>query len=113
MFSVLALDANDSEDRYHSSGFKKTLEDFMPVLKTSEKTKEVPLDYALSRKWTGDFYGLLKELNVPYNYRWAIMRANGMHSATDWEGEELSLIVLASTEIDALLAKYLTTESGI
>lgn len=113
MFSLLALDANDSEDRYHSAGFKKTLEDFMPSLRLSDKTRTVSLDYALSRKWTGDFYGLLKEQHVPYNYRWAIMRANNLHSPADWTGEELSMVVLATTEIDGLLAKYLTTESGI
>lgn len=113
MFSVLSLDKNNDEDKYHTDGFKKVIEDFLPTLKQSEKTTTVTVDYAIAQKWTGDFYGLLKELKIPYNYRWVTMRANGLHSSSDWTGEDTSVVIVATTDVDNVLAKHLTTESGI
>lgn len=113
MFTIEGLDKNNSDGKYHTAGFKRNMEDFIPKLMNSDKTRTVTLEYAVTKKWTGDFFGLMKELKLDYNYRWIAMRINGLHSPSDWDGEELTVLVPATTEIDAILAKYLTTESGV
>lgn len=54
------------------------------VSENSTNVRDV--DKPLTFRYHGDFYGLLKELRIPYDYWWYIMRLNGMRSPTEYQG---------------------------
>lgn len=56
---------------------------------STQQVKEVPR--ALQIRYKGDFYGLLKEQGINYDYWWFIMRFNQMHSPCDYQGTPVYL----------------------
>lgn len=63
---------------------------------------------ALQIRYRGDFYGLLKEHGVSYDYWWYVLRYNGFHSPSDYGGAS-TYSVPSESAINAILRTWNNT----
>lgn len=110
MKDLLTLDAGDYNESYLEPGFIRTLRDHKDHLLSLSSTQTISVEPSQSYRWRGDLYGLLKDNNVPVDYRLAVCIVNGLASYSDWDGETDIIYVPATAEIDRLFTLYQTTQ---
>lgn len=87
--------------------FREVLVKHMPYFNSNTNSiKEVPK--ALQIRYVGDFYGLLKEQSISYDYWWVIMRYNGMTSPTDYSGAA-TYTIPSEGEVNSVLRNWNNT----
>lgn len=64
-------------------------------------------------KYEGDLWSLLQSQNVPPQYHFPIMRANGLYAPQEYTRDMTTLIIPAATFIDQLRNLYLTVSSKL
>lgn len=117
MATILDLIPPDSGDPlYYQDAIVNVLENFIPTLKTSIRTKIVNVQPAQALEYEGSFYGLLSSLGYPPRYHRIILRVNDM--TTPWEysrsrpmavADMLTFLLPDSREIDAIVQAQNTT----
>jgi len=60
---------------------------------------------ALSRKYRGDFYGLLDNMGIPPIIWPTILELNGLKSTNDFDGVALTIKTITTDEAEALLPR--------
>lgn len=65
------------------------LEYFMSYTGSSQRVVEP----VIGMKYTGDYYGLLHELNILPLYYYVVMRCNGLKSSKDYDGVTTVVVV--------------------
>lgn len=73
---------------------------------TKASLRDVPA--ALQLRYRGDFYGLLKEHGINYDYWWFILRYNGYHTPTEYDGKS-SYVIPSESDINSLLRNWNNT----
>lgn len=90
----------------HSPGFRRLLEDHLPILRNSDATARIDIPPNLEYKYIGDFYGLLLAMGIGNDFLWITMRVNGYLSTIAYSGEVKTLMVPSTEYIYELLARY-------
>jgi predicted nucleotide-binding protein len=91
---------------FFTQGFVTTLEAHIAYFKQSASTQVVQLDPVRVQAHLGDFYGMLSEIRIGFEYHWFIARLNDMHSPSDFDGSTMSIFVPDTKEIDKIRMNY-------
>lgn len=86
-----------SQLSYYDPGFRQVLEDHLTFIKSLESTQVEAISPESAWHYKGDFFRLLRDMNIPSHLHWYIMRMCGYHSP-DEAGEELSEIYIPNQE---------------
>ena len=80
-------------DIYYSDDFRRVVESYIPMMLKRSDTVEIQLDPHNVYKHEFDFYGLLGVTGIPEQFRWIVMRMNGIYSPTDFPSTISSVFV--------------------
>lgn len=98
----------EHDDTYYQPGFMRMIESCLGQLRTQD-VRPLQVSSMLAYKYEGDFYGLLLELNVSYNYLWIALRVNGMVNPSDYTVDVCPQPVMPSEALISTLYRYYTT----
>jgi hypothetical protein len=105
MFSVTRLMPQPPASLYTDAEFRSIYE--MHILHIVEKglftIKEIPK--GMCNKYIGDFYGLLRELNISTEMHWFTMRLSGYLCSYDYDGSIEVLMIPNRDFINKILGK--------
>lgn len=99
-----------STEVFYTQPFKQYIETHLKFLRDHPDTIKRVVEPGLVYKNRFDFYGLLLDMKVPYQYHWLIMRVNGMHDPSEMPAEHLALLVPDTRVIDQLVQLYRANE---
>lgn len=93
---------------YVSPAFRQVIEDHLSLLiaGTNYKPRTVMPDGDVINRNQGDFYGILRELDVPAKYWWVILRANGYVNTDLFEPVHKPILLPDFKQIDDLMSRY-------
>lgn len=100
-------------DIYYDDSFRRMFESHLPYIRSQTDIESGPLDPQLALKYTGDFQGLLGEMNVAPQYHWFYMRLNDMQSFEAIDTSVSTILVIPVQIIDQLVALYRTSVKKI
>lgn len=100
-------------DVYYSTGFRNTLESYIPTILSRPDTVIVNLDPHDVYEYEFDFYGLLRVAGIPERLRWIVMRLNGIHSPTNFPTDISSVYVPSDSFIERIKQIHLGIEKKL
>ena len=100
----LATSAGDNS--YYDEGFLNTVGDHLSYLKKLPKNRYHTLTYQVADKYHGDFYGLLDSLQIPKKFHYAVMLLNGLLSSSDYDMEQITILIPDTTELELIKSIY-------
>lgn len=106
--TVLELQRSTGDSRYQADSFRNVIEDHLQFIKHKSIANVVTTTGRQVSKFKLDFTGLLIELNVPDEYHWATMRANGLHSTADYVNNYNDIKLIKTTTLRSLHERHLT-----
>lgn len=89
------------DDEYFSDAFNKLIEDHLTELRT-KNVQITDITNAQCAKYTGDFYGLLIDLQIKKVHHYPVLRVNGYLSPADFKGAYNQVILPDFVFIDRL-----------
>ena len=103
------LKAKD-EASWFKPSFLQVLDDHLEYLKTAGKVMQTHITDGKNFKNEGDFYGLLKDIEIPIpeKHFYIVMRINGLTSSYDYDGEKSVLLIPDFEEIEMLMERHST-----
>lgn len=96
------------EDAYYEGEFLNMVESHFTYLRSLNKDNMITVVEGVAYKYEGDFYGLLRSLNIEKQYHTTIMTYNGLRSPLDYDKGMLNILVPPLDEIELLKAVYET-----
>lgn len=85
-------------------------ETHLQFLRNHPSTATVSVTPQTAAKYQGDFYGLLKHLNIGKNH-YLILRMNQLYSPLDYHSEHLFLKIPESNTVERYMAIYRSVEN--
>lgn len=95
-------------DVWYTHAFRSVLEDHLPIIKTLENNKIVPIEPMTALRWDQDFYGLLLHSHIPAYLHWVTMRANGYISPRDYNADTLTFLYLDADYLERLRSVHMS-----
>jgi hypothetical protein len=99
---------NDGPSIYYNPSFRVVLEYHLEWLRTRPRTvqAEIPLNMALRHEF--DLFGFLKEIGIPEQLHWIVMRVNGLTSPEQFRTDSPVLLIPDIADIDELRTTFTT-----
>ncbi len=121
MAFALSNQAKDPGDSvYYDPRFRTVIETHLPILRTAPSTQRQRISPDMIHRYEGDFYGLLIELGVSFQFHWIFMRVNGLESPNQFGAQlrdpyrdryEFTLLAPATEALGELRSLFLTTQA--
>ena len=108
-FTVTNYAVDTGADVLYSAGWQVLIESELLNLTSSYNSSTLSIDPHDAFKYEGDFYGLLAQYNIPQQYFFAYLRANGLRDPSEFPMTMSSLIAPSPTYLDNLKSVYMTT----
>ena len=102
----------NTDSVWYSEGFRAVLEDHMNLIRTASSTSKKELPNNLAWRYEGDFYGLMVELNVPFNLHWLCMRLVGYKNPQEMSAS-LEFVYVPDTGTIGILQTLYSTQTGL
>ena len=104
---------SDGGSVYYSDAWQLMIETHLLFLMSRPDNSVITVAPSAAWRWRGNLTGLLVELQIRPQLRWAVMRMNGMRSVYEYRHEMQRLIVPSSTVIEQLTRVHQTTMAKI
>lgn len=98
--------AADGGSIYYSPDWLDNVELHLPYLLRQASNQTLPLLDVDAIKYQFDFYGLLRAYSQPPPLHYPILRMNGLHAPTDYDGSLTSIIVPSRQVITSLVTVW-------
>lgn len=95
IFNKITLTIDSS---YLEPSFIQQIETHLPLLMLPNNYSTVTIEPYLTKKFRGDFYGLLIEKNINPIAHYASLRINGFKNPSDYQGD-INTFLVSSTEL--------------
>jgi ABC-type phosphate transport system auxiliary subunit len=107
IFTVSKAQLDAGNTNMYSVGFRNLIENHLPQIRTYPNTKILPLEPKKEQIFTGNFYGLLYNIDfVQQDMFWITMRVNDLLSPLDYSGNLNYVIIPSRGDIELLLQRY-------
>jgi ABC-type phosphate transport system auxiliary subunit len=107
IFTVSKAQLDAGNTNMYSVGFRNLIENHLPQIRTYPNTKVLSLDPKKEQIFTGNFYGLLYNIDfVQQDMFWITMRTNGLLSPLDYSGNLNYVLIPSRGDIELLLQRY-------
>lgn len=107
--SIASLMVDEGPAIYYDQAFMQVLESHLHLIRDHPSTNQVEIDPQIAYKHEFDFNGLMRALNIPLHYSYAIMRVNGINSPTDYTHDRTTLLIPSTGVIDGIRLSHSTT----
>ncbi len=81
-----------------------TLDSMVRTIIESESYRMIEIEYILSKKYRGDFFGLLNELNVYVEFFYLNMVLNNLKSSESFNGDTNTIVVVNEEMLNRILS---------
>lgn len=90
------------ESTISEEDFNIILDSHIYYFKNQNAINQVSITDFQNIKYSGDFLGLLNDLNIEKKYHMFIMKLNGYRDSCDFKGDKLSIIIPNLSDIEQL-----------
>lgn len=98
---------------YDDEVFRYVLLNHLPVLGGRPDTSHVRINQNEADQFYGDFYGLLKSMDVPIHLHWIATRLNGYTDSNDYDAINLDVYVPSDAEVDRIRNIHMTVHGNL
>lgn len=106
--SINAQASGTDKQIFYTDGLRNALEDALTWLIIHPKTVPITVEPGLAYRFEADFYGLLNNDNVPYEFHWLIMRMTGLSAPEEATQDLLQYLKPDFTVVQNIVSLYLT-----
>lgn len=109
--AVSSLARNNTSVKLNKNTFRDVLEDHLQLLAIEGNVNIVAIYPNDKWKWQGDFYGMLKEKNIPPELQWVTMRIAGLDDPNEFdEGSGFDMVIVPDQSyINTLASRHNAT----
>ena len=107
-FSVQSSLRNMGDSVYYEDGWLLTIESHLPLLRSSTYSSITLIDPHDAYKFEGDFGGLLLAYQLPAQYQFVYLRANGLYAPYEYPSTMTQLITPSADFLNRLRRTYQT-----
>lgn len=107
-FSVQSLLINQGDAVYFEDGWLLTVESHLPILRSAAYATTLAIDPHDAYHYEGDFNGLLQAYQLPIQYAFVYLRANGLYAPYEYPATMTTLVTPGLSILTRLRQTYQT-----
>lgn len=118
-FAVASQAKDPGDPVYYDPRFRTVIESHLTILRNSPTTQRQRISPDTIHRFEGDFYGLLIEMGVSFQFHWIFMRVNNLESPNQFGAQlrdpyrdryEFTLLTPSTEAMNDLRSLFLTTQ---